>query len=76
MDKKQRVESFIKKYLTPRYNRRFRVEDRCVEDRFNNFMSKLKGIEEEIYNYISTLSSSEIENTRGYFYFQRFFNNY
>lgn len=70
--KEKQIDSFIKKYLTPRYGRRYRVEDRCINERFSNLMKMLSGIELDILNYISNLRKEEYENTRGYFYLSRY----
>lgn len=63
-------EKFIKKYLTPRGC--YKVRWDLIENRFKNMVLNSKGIEDDIIKYSQTLTSKELKNTRGYFYFKKY----
>lgn len=63
-------ERFIKKYLTPRGG--YKVEWDLIENRFNNMVLNSIGIKNDVIKYSKTLTSDELKNTRGYFYYKKY----
>lgn len=71
MEKQNKIDKFIKKYLTPRFGGKYKVAEDLIDRRFDNFCNMMQGIEKEVAEYVTNMSSYTFVRTRGYFYFQK-----